>query len=101
MFNINHGDCSPHHAGSVADSHECSSERFLYMHELGREAIDHTPVQYRAQSWQEFTIYIVNWRSPLGLTACKFRNAYAAGACILGKASLSCHEHPESQLIPR
>lgn len=93
VFNINHGDCSPHHAGSVADSHECSSERFLYVHEL---AIDNTQVQYRAQSWQEFTIYIVNWRSPLGLTACKFRNAYATGACILGKASLSCHEHPES-----
>lgn len=96
VFNINHGDCSPHHAGSVADSHECRSERFLYVHELGREAIDNRQVQYRVQSWQQFTICIVNWRSPLGLTACKFRNAYATGACILGKASLSCHEHPKS-----
>lgn len=34
VFNINHGDCSLHHAGSVADSHECSSERLLYVHEI-------------------------------------------------------------------
>lgn len=63
---------------------------------LGRGPIDNKQVQYRAQSGQEFTIYTVNWRSPLGLTACQFCNAYAAGACILGKASLSCHENPES-----
>lgn len=39
---------------------------------LGRGPIDNTQVQYRAQSGQEFTIYTVNWRSPLGLTACSF-----------------------------